>query len=983
MTKKERSLSQKQVLNKNQLEAIKHKQGPLLIIAGAGTGKTTVITERIKHLIISKMAKPTEILALTFTEKASREMEERVDVAMPYGYSQMWISTFHSFCDRVLRDELLHIGLNPSYKLMTQAETVQLVRNHLFEFDLDYFRPLGNPGKFIEGMLQHFSRLQDEDISPKEYTKWVQKQKIKKIKSGEERIEIKKWSELADAYKKYDQIKAKDGYTDFGDLIVKTLKLFRERPNILASYKKRFKYILVDEYQDTNYAQNELVKLLVGRSGNVSVVADDDQSIYRFRGAAFSNIIQFKNNFPKTKIVVLTKNYRSTQEILNRAYKLIQYNNPDRLEAKEKIDKKLISQIDKDGGKVEYIHADRVENEADWVVEKIQAMSSTDKKDRYNFSDFAILVRANSHSEPFLRALARRGIPYQFLGPGRLFKQEEVVDLIAFLKVIYDINDSVSLYRLLQMDYFDISSRDLAAIGSFAKKHNISLFMACERALEIYIGTTTKKKIDFLLKQINRTLKNIKKNSAGQILYDFLEATGLIKALFDPNDPEAEKRAANISKFFDKIKSYETDHAGAGVFDVVDWLELSAELGESPLASDSDWTDVNKVNILTIHSSKGLEFPVVFIVNLVNQRFPSIERKEKIPIPEPLIKEIVPQGDFHLQEERRLFYVATTRAMENLYLTSANYYGEGKREKKPSPFVFEAMGDKVDALEYPQNNLQQLSFLDFANEDKEIPINKEKASKPSIDYLSYSQIETFKTCPLHYKLKYLLRIPTPASPAQSFGTSMHSALKNFYQIILNGKKPTKDLLLNLLTENWLIEGYLDKSHENKFMKKGKDYLSDYFDNEFNRKVETLSLETPFVVPLPKAKLEIRPLKIGGKIDRVDRIGEGKIQITDYKTGANIPTQKQVEHDLQLTFYALAANLMKEDPFDKNPGEILLTLYYFDGAKKISTTRTRADLTKAIKEIYKYRERIENSDFSCSHSILCRNCEYKLFCNSES
>ena len=327
-------------LNVEQLQAVRHGKGPLLIIAGAGTGKTTVITERIKYLIEKKVALPSEILALTFTEKAAAEMQERIDVALPYGYTQMWISTFHAFCDRVLKDEALHIGLNPAYKLNTQSESIQFFRSNLFKFDLKYFRPLGNPTKFVDGMIQHFSRLQDEDISPLDYVQWAQDQKSKvksqnenlKLKNEEEKIESDKWEELANAYKTYDELKTKAGVMDFGDLIIKTLELFRKRPNVLREYQKKFRYLLVDEFQDTNISQNELVKLLAGKEGNITVVLDDDQSIYRFRGAAVSNALYFRKNFPKAKIVTLVKNYRSSQEILDKAYNLIQFNNPDRLE---------------------------------------------------------------------------------------------------------------------------------------------------------------------------------------------------------------------------------------------------------------------------------------------------------------------------------------------------------------------------------------------------------------------------------------------------------------------------------------------------------------------------------------------------------------------------------------------------------------------------------------------------------------------------
>ncbi|MEJ2347956.1 MAG: ATP-dependent DNA helicase, partial [Patescibacteria group bacterium] len=766
----------KKRLNKEQQEAIKHEKGPLLIIAGAGTGKTTVITERIKYLILSKKVEPSEILALTFTEKAAREMEERVDVAMPYGYTQMWISTFHAFCDRILRQEALHIGLNPKFKLTTEATAIQFIRNNLFVFDLNYFRPLGNPTKFVSGMLQHFSRLQDEDVTPQEYLKYAEKLKRKKKKTKEEDMEAKKTMELAKAYRTYDELKVKEGLMDFGDLIVKALALFRQRPNILSSYQKQFKYVLVDEFQDTNHAQNELAILLAGKRKNITVTGDDDQSIYRFRGAAVSNIIHFKKTYPRAKIVVLTKNYRSTQKILDRAHDLIQHNNPDRLEAVEKIDKKLTSERRLEGEDIQFIHTDRVENEADIVAKKIAELV---KNEKYDYKDFAVLVRANNHADPFTRAFSRHGLPHQFLGPGRLFKQPEVVDLISYLKVLYNFEDSVAFYRLLSINHFKIPARDLAVIGNYARRFNLSIFETCEKIDDVYVTAETKKKIKKIISLIHSHLKLIKRETAGQLLYYFLEETGLLQKFVNIEAPEADKRAQNVSKFFDRLKTYEVDNEDATVSAVVDWIDLSSELGESPLAVDMDWTEVNAINILTVHSSKGLEFPVVFLVNLVGQRFPTIERREQIPIPEELIKEILPVGDFHIEEERRLFYVGLTRAEDMVFLTAADYYGEGKREKKLSPFIFETLGDSAVSAETGEKH-QQLSFLDYTpiSKEEKPSIEKEKG-KIHVDYLSYSQIETFKTCPLHYKLRYIFKIPTPPSAPLSFGSSIHAALKDF------------------------------------------------------------------------------------------------------------------------------------------------------------------------------------------------------------
>lgn len=966
-------MGEEKKLNKEQLEAVKYKKGPLLIVAGAGTGKTTVITERIKYLISENLAKPSEILALTFTEKASREMQERVDIALPYGYTQMWISTFHSFCDKILRSQALEIGLNPSYKLNTQAESIAFVRKNLFKFDLDYFRPLGNPTKFIDGMLNHFSRLQDEDITPDQYLKWI-KTKIEKqdskISDGEE-IELRKWMELANAYKTYDDLKTKEGVMDFGDLITKTLELFRKRPNILKDFQKQFKFVLVDEFQDTNISQYELLKLLSppNGGGNLTVVGDDLQSIYKFRGAAVSNILYFKKDYKKAKMIVLTTNYRSTQTILDASYKLSRFNAPDTLEDKMGICKNLKSVKKGKGEDVVLIHKGRVENEADAVAKTIVEII---KDEKISFRDVAILVRANNHSDPFMRALSRHGIPCQFLGPGRLFRQPEIVDLIAYLKVLYDFEDSVSMYRLLSIEFLDIPARDLISLTNYAKRKNLSLFEASEKNSDVFMSEDSREKINKVLDIVLRQQKLIMKETAGQLLYNFLEETGLIQKLLNPDTSDAEKRAKNISKFFDKLKTYEVEHEDAKVTAVVDWIDLASELGESPLAADTDWSDINAVNILTVHSAKGLEFPVVFLVNLVSQRFPTIERHEQIPIPEDLIKEVLPEGNYHMQEERRLFYVGMTRAKDRLFLTAADYYGEGKREKKLSPFIFEALGDGVMKSEQTITDNKQLSFLEYESKDK--ITGGQVAQKIHVDYLSYSQIETFKICPLHYKLRYIYKLPTPATSSQSFGNSFHLTMKSFYEKVARGEKANLDLMNETLKENWINEGYMSKSHEKGSFEKAKGFLKYFLDNYYDPKIQPIALEQNFNV-------RIGNLMVGGKIDRVDE-DKGEIHIIDYKTGAHPISQKEADSDLQLCIYALAANMIPEYPFNRKPENVKLSLYYFDTPQIVTTRRTMKQMEEAKKNILEYKKQIEESDFKCLGNLLCETCEYKLFCKAD-
>lgn len=955
------------VLNPQQKMAVEHGKGPLLIIAGAGTGKTTVITQRIVHLISSKLANPNEILALTFTEKAAREMEERVDIAMPYGVTQMWISTFHQFCDRILRTEGLQIGLDPNYNLMSEAETIQLVRNNIFNLDLKYFRTLGNPTKFVEGLIRHFARLQDEDITAMEYSKWVSKQKTN---TEEQKLEVEKYKELSKAYKQYEELKIKHNAMDYGDLIVKTLKLFRDRPNILKNYQNQFKYILVDEFQDTNYSQSQLVYLLAGKRANLTVVGDDDQSIYRFRGAAFSNIVQFRKKYSKSKLVVLTRNYRSNQEILDKAYDLINHNNPDRLEAIEGINKKLVSDRKKDHDRVRFMHLDRVENEAEAVAKRIKELV---KSGKYKFSDSAVLVRANNHADSFVRAFQRAGLPHQFLGPGKLFNQPEVSDLVAFLRVVSDPDDSASFYQVLSIPEFDFQALDLRRLVSFTKSSDYSIFESLDHIEESKLSDDTKERLKKFQQSIKDHIKLSAKQTAGQVLFSWLESNDLLSRILNPDTPTAEKRAKNIAKFFDKIKSYESEHEDASVNSVVDWIDLASNIGESPLANDSDWSEVNAVNIMTVHGSKGLEFPVVFLVNLVALRFPSMQRREQIPLPESIIKEVLPTGDFHLQEERRLFYVGMTRAKDYLFLTAADFYTQGRQEKKISPFVFESLGEQTTKNEHSVQSSEQLSLLDFATQE-------EKQTKPEkfhIDYLSYSQIQTFQICPLHYKLRYVVGLPPVPTAAQSLGISVHNSMHDFYAQIKAGEKPTEKLILNLLDKNWISQGYKNKKYERISLTRAKDYLLGFLKKGFDEKVTPVLLEQKFSVSLNHKGN--RPLQIGGVIDRVDQFGNNRVEIIDYKTGENVPSQREVDKNEQLTFYALAASKISDPPFGRKPEDISLSLYYFEEQTKLTTKRTIEQLADFEKKLFEIRKEIENSDFQCNNEFLCKDCEYAQFC----
>jgi len=969
-------------MNEEQKKAVEYNRGPLLIIAGPGTGKTFVIVEKIKYILNKGLAKPEEILALTFTEKAAFEMEERLDKELPYGYFQMWISTFHSFAQKILKEEGSQIGLPINFRLMTTAEAIIFLRQNLFLFDLDYYRPLGNPEKFLEALIDHFSRLKEENIGPEDYLKWI---KNKKSKTEEEKLEVKKIKELAQAFFLYQKLKLKEGLLDFSDLVFYLYKLFAKRSNILRRYQKQFKFALIDEFQDTNIVQYDLVKILFPQKNNpcLTVVGDDSQAIYKFRGASVSNILNFMKDYPQAKLISLIRNYRSNQTILDAAYRLIKHNDPDTLEAKLNISKNLIAQRKINNSQaVDFYLAQKVEEEADFVAKKILSL-----KEKYSFSDFALLTRANSHIDPFIRAFSRFGIPYQFLGPSQLFHQPEVKDLIAYLNFLSNIDDSPSLYRVLSMDIFNLDKKDLSFFLSFSKKINQSLFQSLSIYFSLmeekyyqeefdiykkYLPFLTKETRDKLLKiyeMILRHLRLIKKETAGQILYYFFEDTGYLTKLTDYKTEKDEKKALNISKFFNKLKSYEIDYEDASVFAVADWIRLNLELKESPLVEEDDLGEFDAVNILTVHSAKGLEFPVVFLVNLNQGRFPTYERREKIPIPKELIKEELPQGDYHLEEERRLFYVALTRAKDLVFLTASFFYGEGKRERKISQFLIETLGEGIlkKKINLKKEEKKQLSIFDFAPK-KEIIIPKEK------DYqeFSFSQLEVYKTCPLQYKYQYVLKIPTIPTAAESFGISIHQALQQFYQAYQKDSNIKTDFLIKCYEENWIPVGYSSLSHERRMKKEGERILKSFIKQFHPPKGKIMALEKMFKIKVDKR------LFLKGKIDRIDEGDDKKIEIIDYKTG-KIPKEKELKKTLQLSIYALAAT--DRGILNKNLSQVVLTFYFLNEGKKISFQKDEEEIDKVKETIKNLVSQIKQEKFEPNVGVWCDFCPFKIICEA--
>jgi len=1322
-------------LNDEQTKAVAYGEGPLLIVAGAGTGKTQVITRRIAHLITTKKAKPEEILALTFTEKAALEMEERVDVLIPYGYADFWVCTFHAFGDRILRENALEIGLSPDFQVLSLPEQVIFFREHLFEFPLSYYCPLGNPTRYIQAILTLISRAKDEDVTPQDYLEYVGRLE-EEARGNPEDKELKekvlKEREIALTYKKYQELLAKEGKVDFGDQITLTLKLFRQHPSILKEYQQHFRYILIDEFQDTNYSQFQLVKLLAKEHPNVTVVGDDDQclppgtlvkikggerkiekiksgekiltavgkgyttysrvlkvfkrkkkthfltfhtengykvevtdnhklfcfispvppkknlyyvylmcrqgsgwrigttsdlvarlrlersadkiialrcfnsekeakyfetlwflkygiptvcfmkrdksricdellerlykesnvnegaralandlridldahhfsldgvnrgdktrvkihlemcyrknslkssrdkpfknlsvlhqvslqtsnktiieklklakvpmtkakkgirvrvassrlekvgafaeylkkvsagvieskfslgtlnmqhkpalvipasnvlvgfylpvlknskviydkvirvskqvkeetvydlevdcthnfvangivvhnSIYKFRGAAISNILGFLDSYPDAQQVVLTKNYRSSQQILDSAYRLIRCNDPDRLEFKNKINKRLIA-VKKDSGRVEFFCYDSLLSEAESVAKLI---SEKVKKGEYKWNDFAILVRANNSADPFLRALNMVEVPWRFSGNEGLYDQEEVRLLICFLKVLINLDDSISLYYLASSEIYQISVKDLTLCMNYASRKNRSLFYVFSHLNELtdlseQLFSESKVIVERLLKELEDYLKKSVKLSTGQIIYQFITETQFLGNLTKVPSLENERKVKNIARFFELVQNASQILNDNKAINFVKYLNLLIQAGDNPAVVEAD-LEIDAVNVLTIHKAKGLEFPVIIMVSLINQRFPSIFRREAIALPNNLIRDILPSGDFHRQEERRLFYVGMTRAKKELYFTSAQDYG-GKKLRKVSPFVLETLNLSIGNVSTRKRSaLEVIERSAPPKEEKETSYRR--ILKGEIITLSYFRIDDYLTCPLKYKYIHILRVPILQHHAVIYGKALHDAVQKYYQYKLQGEKLSLEELIACFENSWINEGFISREHEEKRLEKGKMTLVGFYQRAEEEKILPTHIEKKFSFMLDKDR-------ITGRWDRVDVVKD-KVSIMDYKSSQiedKKKADKRTKESLQLAIYALAYKRI----FGKIPD--LVKLYFLETGVVGEASLNENNLMAITEKIKKASEGIRKRIFDSQPGyISCRFCPYQSICPDE-
>lgn len=959
-------------LNQAQRQAVEHGTGPLLIVAGAGTGKTTVLVNRLLHLIMSGQARPEQILLTTFTEKAAGEMEERSDRLLPYGYTDLWIQTFHGLGERLLRQHGLDIGLPADFKLLNETGQWILLRKNLDRLQLDYYRPLGNETKFLRELVKHFSHLKDENISPEDYLRYVDGLDLSD--AGEpQQIEVARLKELARAYQTYNQLLLDHSYLDFGDLIRYTLQLFHQRPNILQHYRQQFKFILVDEFQDTNWAQYELIKLLAAPDNNLTVVGDDDQSIYKFRGASLANILQFKDDFPTATEIVLTSNYRSGQEILDKAYQSIQHNNPDRLEAKLQLNKQL-SAASSIGGTVEVWPMAHESEEVIAIIDDIKNIHQTDGVD-IKWSDFAILIRSNRDADKFINELGRQKIPCQFMSLRGLYYKPVILDCLAYFKLLDNYHESASLYRVLSSRAFAVSAADLIELNALARRKAWSLFEVLQNsALATKLTSAGRSAIDRLLKLVSEQSQAAATQQPSRLFVDFVYKSGLLAGL----DQEVDWSIFHyLNQLYKKIKDFENEGTDLRLKDFVNLMDLEMESGETGSLS-LPMEDDDVVRIMTIHSAKGLEFRYVYLPDLVDKRFPTIRRGDSLPIPDGLIAEAAGAGDIHLAEERRLFYVAMTRAKEKLVLAYARDYG-GARDKRPSVFLSElGLTDGV-----AERQLDAARTFELVREVEALAQPEADLAWPApalaVNKFSFSQFEAYGHCPLQYKFSFVLHVPVPEKCNMVYGRLMHRCLYEFFAPCLADDQPV-DLfgqstsqqhldwaqLLAVYKKNWTDDGYSSAEEREKYRQLGQQSLKLAW-----QKVEAdgwptiLALEKKFVWKTARFAL-------GGTIDRVDQLPDGTVEIIDYKTG-NPKDKLDYQTKRQLMIYQLAV----EDVFGWRVGR--LTFYYLNNGTSLSFTAKPADLEKVQQEVAAEVESIRQGIFPAQPSQLCAYCDFRTIC----
>src|SRR5215469_984944 len=971
-------------LNPEQRAAVEHGDGPLLVVAGAGTGKTRLITERIRYLLESKPSLAGEnILGLTFTDKAAGEMKHRVVRSIGERAEGVWLSTFHKFCfDRILR------AANSRIEPLDELDHKILLRRNIGRLQLKHFARLQEPSEFLEDFVTFFSRCQDELVTPDDYCRYIQnlrrrfELRASCLPSDEFAIQqeqIEQQEELAHAFRVSEQLLREHNPTTFGAQLLDAVKMLQADAGLLAQLRNQFRYILVDEFQDTNIAQLELLWLLASDHRNIMAVGDHNQAIYRFRGASYGSFTIFLKRFcgvgehkmgpaARSHLVTLTQNYRSTKRILNVARTVIQHNEQSPLLPEDGLNTE-----NREGEKVRVVEFADILEEAYWIASEIDRLHSAGAR----WGSMAVLYRRHTHRDLLVGALRRRRIPF-VIRRLSILSSTLVRDLFSWLRLIGQPADNVACARVLAEPYWGLEPRDLVRLAERAEKnHRRSLSDELESAPRELPFPGEKARLPELVALLRRLRDSARRKTAGELLDELIRLLGIA-----PLPSEAD--GFYLDRFVAFVREWERKSEDRRLSDFLEYLYYFNEARGDIFIEDQPSEDA--VELMTVHAAKGLEFSHVFVLRLSKNDFPCSQRRPVFEFPPELMKEERPEGNFHVQEERRLFYVALTRARQRLTLSTVI-----NKWKRQSPFLEDFLEDrKVNSFDAQQLAPKVLvppiqedaaplpnpaEPLDLFSGLRDAPRGYSRVAlwakafhppKPEPLQLSPSSISEYEHCPMKYMFHRLWSIRGGPHAQATFGNVMHTTVAEFVLEMKRGCKVLLEDVLAIYDREWSSAGFPDAYHENEYRKAGREQLEAFHRTYSAKPADVVYQEKRFELPL---EYEI---VVTGRIDQVNRLGKKEFEIVDYKTGRPKDAKKAAD-DLQLSIYAIAAlEVLEIVP-------IRLVFYNLMTNEAVVTTRDLQSLAATKQRIATVADRLRAGDFSPRPGFGCASCDYKPLC----
>jgi DNA helicase II / ATP-dependent DNA helicase PcrA len=921
-------------LNAAQQAAIAHREGPLLIVAGAGTGKTRVLVERYRRLRQEGVSAE-EILLLTFTDKAARELLERIERDDSLPTTERWVTTYHAFAQRFIQDHGWLCGLPRPFRIASPVRKWELMSDVLRTLHpASLFHPQ-RPFERVQDLLTLVERAKQELIGPDEFLRWAT---APLSTDDPNEIAVR---EAAHVYAAYQSRLVEAGILDFDDTIFYSVRVLEEFKAVRERQGVRFRYVMVDEFQDTNFAQSRLLELLTEPHRNLCVVGDDDQSIYKFRGASVANLRRFQAVFPDAALVRLEQNYRSRGSILRAAHRLIAEDR-DRLA-------KTLEGMRGEGLPVSILSASGVLEEADGVASYVRTAID---EGRHHPRTIAILVRANSHLQNFARALQRAGVPYQISGGRGFYQQPEIKDCLALLRAVESPDDPVCLLRLLSLPRYATDPLQAGRWASQARDRGTSLFELLEES-----NHDGARRLCLDLRHYAALRLRL---GVDDLFYEIMEQTRYLDLERFQSPIERLQVSANVQKLAELIAVYCDEHPDHHLSAFLSHLDLTESAQAEEEIAPLDDT-LNAVHLMTVHQAKGLEFSLVVVPHLVEGRFPAARRGEGLTLPDVLLKEELPSTELHLAEERRLAYVALTRAREELVCSWAGRY-EGSRDWRPSRFLAPIRGG--EARELKVSDVLDRSAMTLVEVTRQVELPLEDL--PRLGALSYTQVDTYQRCPQMYQYRFVFRLPTRPRPRMQFGRILHDALRDALGAIERDRPLTWEMVEGAYVAAWARERFCAPEQAPALNVLGREYLRRAYELGDLRK--PLLIEQPFSLP-------VDDFRVTGRMDRVDRHPDGTYEVIDYKTGS-ARRASDLQRDLQLGVYAMAAR----EVFRFEP--LALSFYYLETGERVQVDKPADRLAEDRDTIRRVADGIRRELFPARpERIKCAGCDFRLLCPS--